>query len=70
MRVRADQLDTGETASDQATDVGEPGSAVLGGDDVEAERLAEAVLVDADGVETQTLTVRRPRGTSPGARPG
>jgi hypothetical protein len=28
----------------------EPGGAVLGGDDVEAERLAEALAVDADGV--------------------
>ena len=50
MRVRADQLDAGETARDQAADEREPGCPVLGGDDVEAERLAEAVAVDADGV--------------------
>ena len=43
VRVRADQLDAGEAARDQAADEGEPGGAVLGGDDVEAERLAEAV---------------------------
>ena len=50
MRVRADQLDAGEAARDQAAQEGEPGGAVLGGDDVEAERLAEAVAVDADRV--------------------
>src|SRR5439155_21694064 len=50
VRVRTDQLHTGEAARDQTTDVGEPGGAVLGGDDVEAKRLAEAVPVDADGV--------------------
>ena len=50
MRVRADELDAGESARDQSAHVGEPGGAVLPGDDVEAERFAEAVPVDADGV--------------------
>jgi hypothetical protein len=44
------QLDAGEAACDQAADEREPGGAVFGGDDVEAQRLAEAVAVDADGV--------------------
>ena len=43
VRVRGDELDAGEAAGDQAAQEGEPGGAVLGGDDVEAERLAEAV---------------------------
>ena len=50
VRVRADQLHAGEAARDQAAHEREPGGAVLGGDDVEAERLAEAVPVDADRV--------------------
>jgi len=50
MRVRADQLDADEAARDQAADVGQPGGAVLADDDVETERLAEAVPVDTDGV--------------------
>jgi hypothetical protein len=50
VRVRARELHAREAACDQAADEREPGGAVLGGDDVEAERLAEAVAVDADGV--------------------
>lgn len=37
-------------ASDERAQEGEPGGSVLVGDDVEAERLAEAVSVDTDGV--------------------
>jgi len=48
--VRAGQPHTGQAARDETTHEGEPGSAVLGRDDVEAERLAEAIAVDADGV--------------------
>jgi hypothetical protein len=50
MRVRADQPHAGEAARDQTADERQPGGAVLGGDDVEAERFAEAVPVDADRV--------------------
>jgi hypothetical protein len=50
MRVRADQPHACEPTSDQAAQEGEPGGAVLGGNDVEAERPAEAVPVDADRV--------------------
>jgi hypothetical protein len=51
MRVGADKLDAGEAACDQAAHVGEPGGAVLAGDDVEAERLTETVPVDPDRVD-------------------
>jgi hypothetical protein len=50
MRVRADQTDAAEAARDQTADEREPGRSVLGRDDIEAERLAEAILVDADRV--------------------
>src|SRR3989442_8794404 len=50
MRVRADRAHAGEAARDQTADEREPGGPVLGGDDVEAERFAECVPVDADGV--------------------
>jgi hypothetical protein len=50
VRVRADELDAAEAARDQRANVREPGGAVFGRDDVEPERLAEAILVDADGV--------------------
>ena len=46
-----DELDAGEPAGDEASEEGEPGGAVLGSDDVEAERLAEAVGVDGDRVD-------------------
>ena len=48
--VRGDQADAAEAPSDQAAQEGEPGGAVLAGDDVEAERLPEAVGVDSDRV--------------------
>jgi hypothetical protein len=50
VRVRADQADTAEAAGDERAQEGEPGRAVLARDDVEAERLAQAVAVDADRV--------------------
>ena len=50
VRVRGDQPDAGEAACDQAPEEGEPGGAVLLGDDVEPERLAVAVPVDGDRV--------------------
>jgi hypothetical protein len=50
MRVARGQTDTAEAAGHQRAQEGEPGGAILGGDDVEAERLAEAVPVDADRV--------------------
>ena len=50
MGVAGDQADAGETASDERAQEGEPAGAVLAGDDVEAERFAEAVPIDADGV--------------------
>ena len=64
VRVRGDELDAGEAARDQAAQEGEPGGAVLGGDDVEAEPLAEAVAVDADRVHDADVDrCGRPRGT-------
>src|SRR5205814_5106608 len=50
VRVRGDQAYTGEAAREERAQEGEPAGAVLGGDDDEAERLAEAVPVDADRV--------------------
>jgi hypothetical protein len=41
----------------RAADERQPGGAVLGGDDVEAERLAEAVPVDADGRVRKSSTI-------------
>src|SRR5712691_11959694 len=43
VRVARDELDAGEAAGDETAQEGEPGRPVLAGDDVEAERLAEAV---------------------------
>src|SRR4029079_19269840 len=63
MRVRADQLDSAEAASEQRAQEGEPGGAVLRGDDVEAERFAEAVAVDANGVHD--ADVDRPSALAP-----
>ena len=54
------ELDAGEAAGDEAAQEGEPGGAVLGGDDVEAERLAEALRLTPTACTTQTLTVRPP----------
>jgi hypothetical protein len=48
MRVAGDQADAAEAAGDERAQKREPGGAVLAGDDVQAERLAEAVTVDAD----------------------
>ena len=48
--IRGDELDAGETAGDERAQEGEPGGAILGGDDVEPERLPEAVAVDGDRV--------------------
>jgi hypothetical protein len=50
VRVRGQQADAAEAARDQRAQQRQPGGAVLGRDDVEAERLAEAVPVDADRV--------------------
>ena len=50
MRVAGDQAHAGEAAGDERAQEGEPGGAVLAGDDVESERLTEAVPVDADRV--------------------
>jgi hypothetical protein len=44
------RADAGEATGDQAPEEGEPGGAVLRGDDVEPERLAEALSVDGDRV--------------------
>ena len=48
--VAGDQADAGESAGDERAQEGEPGRPVLAGDDVEAERLAEAVSVNGDRV--------------------
>src|SRR5262249_1082089 len=50
MGIRGRQPDGVEAARYERAEEGEPGGAVLGGHDVEPERLAEAVLVDADRV--------------------
>jgi hypothetical protein len=50
MRIRGQQADAGEAAGDQAAQEGEPGGAVLAGDDIEAERLTEAVSIAGDGL--------------------
>src|SRR5262249_49158221 len=50
VRVARDELDAGEAAGDEAPQEGEPGGALLAGDHVEAERLAEAVPVHGDRV--------------------
>ena len=51
MRVGGHQPDAGEATGDERAQEGEPGRAVLAGDDIEAERLAEAVAVDGDRVD-------------------
>ena len=48
--IAREQADARQAASDKRAQEGEPGSAVLGGDDVEPERLAEAVAVDGHRV--------------------
>jgi hypothetical protein len=50
VRVRGDEAYAAEATGDERAQGGEPGGAVLGGDDLEAERLAEAVAVDGDRV--------------------
>jgi hypothetical protein len=50
VRVRGDEPDAGEAAGDERAQEGEPGRPVFARDDVEAERLAEAVAVDCDRV--------------------
>ena len=50
VRIRAHELDAGEPAGDERAQEREPGRAILAGDDVEPERLAEALLVDRDRV--------------------
>ncbi len=52
MGVRGQQANAAEAPRDQAAQEGKPGGAVLLGDDVQAERLAVAVLVGANGVHT------------------
>jgi hypothetical protein len=49
--VRGHQEDAAEAPRDQAAQEGKPGGAVVLGDDVQAERLAEAVPVDGNGVD-------------------
>src|SRR2546430_17305968 len=51
MRVARHKTDAAEAARNERGEEGKPGGAVLAGDDVETERLAEAVPVDADGVD-------------------
>jgi hypothetical protein len=48
--IRGDEPHAGEAAGDERAQEGEPGGAVLPRDDVEAERLAEAVSIDGDRV--------------------
>lgn len=50
MRIARDELDAGEAAGNEAAQEGRPGSAVLGGNDIEPERFAVALAVDRDGV--------------------
>src|SRR5512144_1260917 len=50
MGVRGRQADAAQAAGDQGAQEGQPGGAVLGSDDVQAERLAEAVAVDTNRV--------------------
>ena len=50
VRIRGDEADAVEAAGDERAQDGKPSRPVLSGYDVEAERLAEAVTVDADRV--------------------
>jgi hypothetical protein len=43
MGIARDELDAGEAAGDERAQEGKPSGAVLGRDDVEPERLADAV---------------------------